>query len=378
MMSRVVKAATAFVCAASVLAPLPARADVSEAQALSAGLMRPANAELQQALSQIRDDRVAQANPVGTPQRPLRRPALPQGFTYTLDANVTWPYGNVGYNAHLPGGLDAVAGYAFSRTNRLQVGYYELSEYPVGFSNANVPFYLQGFTGPGTTLPGSSLGYQSTGNVDATVKNKLLTVLDQNLITIGRVPIVISPTYLARWGTIGGHSDEQLIEFNGFPTLVRLRTVQHYLIPVTLPFLATPKMFGTYTIAPEWLVHQAGVQQTNHAQTFQLLYLEYRANAKTTFYVQPSMLVDYLPSDPYPEHVPTIIAGIAHRFNKTVFVQLNAMTGASTNRSPYGVTALTCQRLPCTSDLVVPSLGGLHAAQVQIQAGIGSPSVIPL
>jgi hypothetical protein len=362
---------TAAVLCALSLTPSPVRADVPEADAISAGLVRPANAGLQEALHALRTDQVAQANPVGIPQAPLSAPALPQGFKYTVDVNMTWPYGNPGFNANLPGGIDATASYAFSRTNRLAVGYYELSEYPVGFSNVTVPFFLQGLAGP--------VGAASTGNFDATIKNKLFTAIDQNLIVIGhRVPIVISPTYLSRTGTVGGHSDEQLIEFNGFPTLVRLRTVQHYLIPVTLPFLSTPKMFGSVSVAPEWLVHLAGVNQTNHAQLFELAYLEYRANKRTTFYVQPSRLIDYLPSDPYPEYVPTVIAGVAYHFTPLTFVQMNAMTGAATNRSPYGVTALTCQRTPCSGNLVAPSLGGLHAAQVQVIFGIGSPSVLPL
>jgi hypothetical protein len=375
MMSRVVIGAAAFTCAASVLAPLCAPADVPEARAISAGVIRSTNAELQQALQQLRDDEVAQANPIGTPQQPLRKPALPQGFSYTLDANVTWPLGNVGFNANLPGGMDVVAGYAFSRTNRLQLGLYQISEYPVGFSNNTVPFYLQGLTAPGT---GPALGMQSTGNADATVKNNVYIATDQNLFTIGKVPIVISPTYFARTGTIGGHSDEQTIEFNGFPTTVRLRTAQSWLIPVTLPFLSTPKMFGTVSVAPEWLLHLSGVNQTNHAQLFELLYLEYRANPKTTFFVQPSRLIDYLPSDPYPEWVPTFITGVSHRFTPWSFVQMSWLTGAATNRSPYGVTALTCQHVPCTPSAIVPSLGGLHAAQAEIQFGLGTPSVVPL
>ncbi len=370
----------AAVCALSALVPLPARADIADARALEAGLIAPTNAALQRALQQIKEDgqHVAQAEPVGVPERPLRRPGLPQGLTYTLDVNVGWPYGNVGFNAHLPGGMDAVVGYAFSRTNRLQVGYYELSEYPVGFSNVTVPFYLQGVTGPGVNVPGASLPPMSTGNVDVTVKNKLFTAIDQNLFTIGRIPIVISPTYLARTGTVGGHTDETLIEFNNFPTVVHLRTVQEYLLPVTLPFLSTPRMFGTATLAPQWLVHMAGVNQTNHMQLFELLYLEYRASKKTTFFIQPSRLINYLPSDPYPENTPTMIYGVSHRFTPWAFVQLTGQTGGATNRSPYGITALTCQRLPCNPNQVAPSLGGLHAAQAQIQFGIGSPSVIPL
>ncbi len=218
-----------------------------------------------------------------------------------------YPLSNVGFNAGDPGGMDAGFGYAFDRTHRITAGYYEIQQVPVGFSNKNVPFYLQGFTGPGSNLPGASLGTVNTGVVDATTKDKIFQVGLQNLFVIGnKLPIVITPTYLAHTATIGGHSDEQLIEFNGFPTTVRLRTEQEWLLPVTLPFLSTPRMFGTFTAAPQWLVHPGGVNQTNHVQLFLLGYLEYRANKQTTFFVQPSRLVQYNPVDPYPEYTPDL------------------------------------------------------------------------
>ncbi|MGP6159702.1 MAG: hypothetical protein ACLPYS_19760 [Vulcanimicrobiaceae bacterium] len=361
-------ASFAFLCAFALLAPQLARADGIEAGALRTALLDPAAAALQRLHDETDSPLVAQANPIGQPRAPLRQPALPQGLSYTLDFSMTFPYGDPGYNAGLPGGIDAVVGYGFSRTQRLQVGYYELPEAPIGFTGSVVPLYVQGIASPiGTIRP----------NIDPTVKNNILSVVDQNLFTLfGKLPIVISPSYLARWGTVGGHSDVQQIEFDGFPTTVRLRTMQAYLLGVTLPFASSPRIFGTYTIAPQWLVHPAGVNQTNHAQLFQLLYLEYRASKQTTFFFQPSMLIDYLPSDPYPEHVPTWIVGASYKFTKWTFVQIDSLWGAATNRSPYGVTAVTCISLPCTN--VAPSLGGLHSAQIQLQFGIGSPSVIPL
>ncbi len=127
----------------------------------------------------------------------------------------------------------------------------------------------------------------------------------------------MTPTYLTHTATVGGHSDEQLIEYNGFPTVVRLRTEQEYLVPVTLPFLATSKMFGTLTFAPQWLVHPAGVNQTNHVQLFTLGYLEYRASPSTTFFVQPSRLVQYNPVDPYPEYTPSLDLRALASFHET-------------------------------------------------------------
>jgi hypothetical protein len=366
---------------------LSARADVSEANALSAGLVAPANASLQRALHDIKENQkleaakdVAQANPPGTPQAPLRRPSLPQGFTYNVDVSFAYPLSNVGFNAGDPGGMDIGFGYAFSRTQRLTAGYYEIQQVPVGFSNVNVPFYLQGFTGPGSNLPNASLGTVNTGVVDATTKDKIMQIGLQNLFVIAKkLPIVITPTYLTHTAKIGGHSDEQLIEYNGFPTTVRLRTEQEYLLPVTLPFLATPRMFGTFTAAPQWLVHRAGVNQTNHPQLFLLGYLEYRANPSTTFFVQPSRLVQYNPVDPYPEYTPSLIYGLSHHFTKQTFVQMTVLEGGATNtNNQWGIVSLTCQRLPCRQNQVAPQFAGLHAAEVQVQFGFGSPTVIPL
>lgn len=387
MMRRVSAAACALVCAAAVFAPVTARADGSEANALSAGLLAPANASLQRALQDINANRkleasrdVAQANPVGTPQAPIHRPSLPQGFTYNLDVSFAYPLSNVGFNAGDPGGVDAGFGFSLGRSQRITAGYYEIQQVPVGFSNKNVPFYLQGFTGPGSNVPGASLGTVNTGVVDATTKDKIFQVGLQNLFVLGnKVPIVITPSYLAHTATIGGHTDEQLIEYNGFPTTVRLRTEQEWLLPVTLPFLATPRMFGTFTAAPQWLVHRAGVNQTNHAQLFLLGYLEYRANKATTFFVQPSRLIQYNPVDPYPEYTPSIIYGLSHHFTPHTFVQMTVIEGGATNyNNQLGIVSLTCQRLPCNQNQVVPQFAGLKATSVQVQFGLGSPTVVPL
>lgn len=382
MMSRVLTTACALVCAAAVLAPLPARADVSEARAISAGLIEPTTAELQRALQQMKDDReVAQANPVGAPQAPIRKPSLPQGFTYNVDASIAYTTNNPGYNANDPGGIDVGFGYAFSRTNRLQAGYYEIQQVPLGFSNKNVPFYIQGFTGPGTALAGIT---QNTGVVDVTTKDQILTLVDQNLFTIGHganaIPIVISPTYLAHTAKIAGGSDDRgPIMYNGFPQYgIKQRTEQEWILPVTLPFLATPRMFGTATAAAQWLNHRNGLNQTNKAQIFLLGYLEYRASKSTTLFVQPSRLIQYNPPDVYPQHVPTLIYGLSHHFTPQTFVQMTVLEGGPSNYQELGITSLTCQRLPCNSSNTYPTLGGLKASEVQIQFGIGSPTVIPL
>ena len=385
-MRRVLGTACALVCAATIFSPLSARADVAGASAMNAGLLEPANASLQRVLQDIKTERDAAArdvaaNPAGTPPAPVRRPSLPQGFSYNVDVSFAYPLSNVGFNAGDPGGMDAGFAYGFDRTHRLTVGYFEIQQVPVGFSNQNVPFYLQGFTGPGTDLPGTSLGTVNTGVVDATTKDKIFQVGLQNLFVIGgKLPIVITPTYLAHTANVGGHSDTQLVETaSGFPAVVRLRTEQEWLLPVTLPFLATPRMFGTFTVAPQWLNHRSGLNQTNKAQLFMLGYLEYRANRQTTFFVEPSRLVAYNPVDPYPEYTPTLIYGLSHHFTPQTFVQMTVVEGGATNyNNQWGITSLTCQRLPCNTSQVAPNFAGLHAATVQIQFGIGTPTVLPL
>ncbi len=367
------------VCLASVFAPLAASADISDSDALRVQLVQPANEAIEAKIAAQKAARqTAQANPVGTPEKPLRRPGLPGGLTYNVDLSIAAPVSNPGFNTGDPGGLDAGIGYGFTPENRVQAGYYEIQQVPLGFANKTVPFYIQGFTGPGTTVP-QAQSFANTGNVNVTTKDKIFTVLDQNLILLaGKLPIVISPTYLAHSANVGGYGDSQLVESpSGFATVLHTRTEQEYILPVTIPFLSTPRFFGTLTGASQWLVHTAGFNQSNHPQFFGLAYLEYRASRSTTFFVQPSRLVQYDPSDPYPQYTPTIIYGLSHHFTKHTYIQATVLEGGGTNY-PLGITALTCQRLPCGPAQVAPTIGGFKASEVQVQFGIGSPTVIPL
>jgi len=357
------------VLGALVSQPLPALADDALARATNSSIIIPANAELRAIM--------AQAVPVGTPEKPIRAPGLPTGFTYTLDASIAYSEGKTGA-AHnsLPGGMDAVIGYGFNSHNRLQAGYYQVQEYPFGFNTGTVPVFLQGL--------GAPIGTQNLAlaGTDVTTKDKLFTVSDQNLFLIAhKLPIIISPTYIVRAANVGGTGDSQVIEINGFPQTVHLRSDQTYLLPVTLPFLSTPRMFGTVTAAGEWNVNLNGANAApNKMQIFELAYVEYRFSKKTTLFIQPSRLVDYLPPDPYPEYIPTMIWGISHKFTKSTFVQVLAETGTPSNRQTLGITSLTCLQIAPNGQCAtaVPSLSGLRATQVQVQFGIGSPSVIPL
>ncbi len=361
----------ALLAAATALVPaVPAVAD--EAQAVGAAIGGSATTALRDAL---RGDTQAQAVPVGHPEAPLSSPSLPQGLTYTLDLSMAKAQGNTGFNNAnaLPGGFDAVVGYAFSKHFRLTGGYYTFQEYPLGFDTGTVPVYAQGLANPVATQDLHQL------QTNATVDNRIFVAQAQTLITFARkFPIVITPTYLARTGSIGGGSDLMPLQVNGpgsgYAALVHYRTVQEYLLAVTIPILSTPRFFATITAAPQWDVALTGVQTTNHAQIFELAYLEFRATKHLTLFVQPSRLVNNLPTDQTPQFIPTFIYGVNYKITPWSFAQVAFSTGTPSNRSTLGIQALTVQ----SPTVVAPTLGGLKATQIQFQIGLGSPSVIPL
>ncbi len=365
--------AAALVAALPALAPAPAAADISDVYGTS--IVRSANTAIKAALAHEHETD-AQARPIGETEKPLAAPGLPAGLTFQYDLSMAKSEGNTGYRNGLPGGMDGLIGYGFSPHFRLQAAYYDFQEYPLGFDTGTVPLYLQGVGPIGTTN-------LATDPIDVTTKNNIVVLQAQTLFTIAhKLPIVITPTYIARSGTLGGHTDFTQIEINGFPQTVPLRHVQYYLAAVTIPLLSTPKFFGTITAAPQWNVNVYPWQQ-NHAQIFELAYLEFRATKHVTLFVQPSRLVNNLPNDITAQYIPTFIYGVAYKINKYAFAQLVASTGTPSNRSQLGITAVTLQQVPDSlapppPSAVAPTIGGLKATQIQLQIGIGSPSVIPL
>jgi hypothetical protein len=376
---------------------LPARAD--DAILLNQNLVTPANNALKEALKAEKDARqakadaaaalataadapkqTAQARPIGEPEAPALDAALVKGLNYTLDFSSAWPLGNTGHNnVTMPGGMDAVLAYGFSKHVRLFTSYYEVQEFPLGFDNGIVPVYLQGLGPPIAT---QNLNQQQ---IDVTTKDKFFITLLQNLVIFGPklplpLPVIISPGYITRTASIAnaGNGDTQTIMINGFPQTVHLRSAQVKLVSFTVPFLSSPRFFGSVTLAPQWNMNICCAQQTNHMQLLQLLYLEYRLSHNSTVFLQPSHVPAYLAPDPYPEHLASWIYGIAHNFTKNTFVQGTVSTGTPTNVKQLGITSLTCLQLPCAPSQIAPSLGGLKATQVQLIFGIGTPTVVPL
>jgi hypothetical protein len=398
MLKSLVRTSAAFLVALSFgMSIVPANADTSEA--LSTGVVSGANSAIRSAMvkkqpqsltkrSDGQSTNVAQVPPVS--QQPVggaQQAGLPTGLTYFVDASEAKPWGDIGdKNKWLPGGVDAMLGWGFNPTTRVVASYYELQHYPYGFNSGTVPTYLPPAfpKTPGLNPSPTNLADQ---NLDLTTKDKFLLFSFEKLFLLGDVknipiPLVVSPTYVARYSMIAQSGDgSDVVPFvdqvTGQPvTGVNTRTAQYYSVAFTLPFLKSPKFFGTYTAAPTWLTHLNGVNETNHAQIYQILYLEYNINRDLRLFYEPQLSRDYLPTDYYPQHLAAYFLGVTQRVGKYGFVQAVLNSGGPTNYSPYGVSYFQCYALPCSKN-TVPAIGGLKATQIQIQYGVGSPVVLP-
>jgi hypothetical protein len=334
---------------------------------------------------------VAQATPAA---RPAHFPLWPLGLEYTVDASMAWSFGKTGApSSGLPGGMDVVFRYSWAPNNRLVIGYYDLQEYPLGFDTGSVPLYVQGAATP---IPGGA--NLAATPVNATVQNHLIIAhWDQIFWTklMGQdFPLILSPTYTHRWGSIGGGTDYLPVEINGFPYMEHYRTGDFLALGLTfpVPLLTQPKhhLLTTYTIGPQWATTPQGANQTNTAQLVQILHMIWHPTPQIKIDLQPSLYPNLLPTDQWPQHYFTMIYSAAYSFGKfdaygrptspypVPFIQGTISMGGAMNESPYGIAALYCQNVANCAASSVPQLGGNHAAQFQLKFGIGRPTVIPL
>jgi hypothetical protein len=339
---------------------------------------------------------VAQAPPV--PQRKIGPVmALPgERFTYMAAFSAANPYGNIGSygKGWLMGGTDLSVGYHFNWSTRLLVSMFQLQHWPEGFNSGLVPVYLAGFRNPvgcADLSDGTACGPGTGRNINVATKdtfgvfmlNKLFVIKSDKLP--GPLPIVITPTYVARGGIIAfapGHNDVVPFTYNlpdGPVENIPVRTAQYYAVAITLPFLKTPKMFATLTVAPQWLVHTAGANVGNSMQLPQVLYFEYTPTRTTTLFFEPQSARDYLPTDPYPEHLFAYFLGVSQRLTRYSFVQAVINSGNPTNLGPDGVVGIKCLTVQQTiNNACGLAIGGLKATQLQLEFGVGSPNVFPL
>jgi hypothetical protein len=388
---------------------MPASADTSEA--LSESVVSGANTAIRNAMDaqqqpktvvkrqasdvQSASPTVAQVPPVN--QQPVGgnvQQGLPTGLTYFGDFSVAFPMGNIGAGSKgLPGGMDGMAAWGFSPDSRVLVSYYDLQHYPEGFNSGTVPLYLpKGLPASScVNLDGVAANGCSAEDLDMATEDHFLIASYEQLFTAAKVkgrkiPLVVTPTYVARWSQIAqsGTAGSDMVPFidpeNGqVVSGVSTRSAQYWSVAVTAPFLKTPRMFGTFTVAPTWLNHPNGVNETNHAQLYQILYLEYNLTRATRFFLEPQVSRDYLPTDPYPQHLAAYFLGATQRVGNQGFVQLVLNSGGPTNYSPYGISYFQCNALPCSANNnTAPRIGGLKATQIQLQFGLGSPVVLPI
>jgi hypothetical protein len=401
MLKSLTRASAALLVAVSFgIYAVPANAD-GNGEALATGVVSGANIAIKNAMDAHKQQSqpltkradgqsttIEQVPPIN--QQPVgsqpQQQGLPTGLTYFADASIAKPYGDIGSKTNwLKGGIDAMAAYGFDPTTRLVASYYELQHYPYGFNSGTVNTYLPPAfpLAPGINPSPTNLAAQ---NLDLSTKDKFLLLSVEKLFVIPlkdrALPIVVTPTYVARYSEInqsGNNSD--VVPFvnqqTGAPiTDVNTRTAQYDSVAFTIPFLKTPRMFGTFTVAPTWLVHLSGVNQENHAQLYQILYLEYNATKTLRFFLEPQSSRDYLPTDYYAQHLNAYFAGVTQRVGKYGFIQAVLNSGGPSNYSPYGVKYFQCYALPCGPN-TVPAIGGLKATQLQLQFGVGSPVVLP-
>lgn len=398
MLKSLTRVSAALLIAASFgFSCVPAHADMSEA--MTTGVVSGANTAIRNAMSQqtpqpqLRQQPVAQVPPVN--QQPVGGQTvqgLPTGITYFGDFSIAYPMGDIGTASGkwLHGGMDGMISYGFSPYSRVVASYYDLQHYPYGFNSGTVPLYLPGgLSGAGcVNLNGTRAGGCSPENLDMSTEDHFLLLSYEQLMTVGKVkgrkiPLVITPTYVSRWSQIdaSGIASSDVVPFvdpvNGLPVEgVATRSAQYWSLAFTLPFLKTPRMFGTFTAAPTVLNHTNGVNLTNNPQIYQILYLEYSATQKLRLFLEPQVSRDYLPTDPYPQHLAAYFLGATQRIGSNDYIQLVLNSGGPTNYSPYGIKYFQCYALPCSAN-TVPAIGGLKATQIQLQFGIGSPVVLP-
>ncbi|MGB9651344.1 MAG: hypothetical protein WCB01_06035, partial [Candidatus Cybelea sp.] len=226
---------------------------------------------------------VAQAPPVSQP--PVRAIELPgDRIIWMLDFSMATPYGNIGSygkQGWLMGGMDAVLGYKVNWSTKILASMFQIQHWPYGFNSGTAPVYLAGFQNPvgcADLSNGNACGPGTGRNINVRTKDTFGVFMLQKMFLIksdklpGPVPVIITPTYVARGGQIGfSPNNNDVVPFtynlpDGPVVNIPVRTAQYYAVAITLPFLKTPKMFGTFTIAPQWLVHTAGANVGNSMQ----------------------------------------------------------------------------------------------------------------
>jgi hypothetical protein len=385
---------------AILISALPAAAD-GFGDVFEKSIIPSANDAIKSVMSRPKPQKqgspIAQAPPVSQPPVGPTIELPGDRFTYMVDVSMATPSGDIGSygkQGWLMGGMDALLGYKLNWSTKIVASMFQLQHWPYGFNTGTEPVYLAGFQNPvgcADLSGGDACGPGAGRNINVRTKDTFGVFMLQKLFTIkpdvlpGPIPVVISPTYVARGGQIGfSPSNNDVVPFtynlpDGPVEDIPVRTAQYYALAITLPFLKTPKMFATFTVAPQWLVHTAGANVGNSMQLPQVLYLEYTPLRGTTLFFEPQSARDYLPTDPYPEHLIAYFLGVSQRLTKYAFVQAVLNSGGPTNEGPDGIIGIKCLTVQqAINNACGLAIGGLRATQLQLQFGVGSPNVFPL
>ncbi len=287
--------------------------------AIKSVMMRPAATPQPTPAAALGDGSVAQSPPGSLHRGPKME--LPGGrFEYRFDVNTAYPYGNIGSygKGWLMGGIDASVGYGFNWSTRLIASMFQLQHWPYGFNSgthaglsgrfpkprrlcrprrtaiAAAPAPAATSTCARRTRSASSCFRRCSSSGPTSCRARCRSSSRR------RTSCAAARSASLRTTTTSCRSPITCptVRSSTFP----LRTAQYYAVGITLPFLKTPKMFGTFTMAPQWLVHTAGANVGNSMQVRQVVYLEYTPLRGTTLFFEPQSSRDYLPTDPYPEH----------------------------------------------------------------------------
>ena len=252
---------------------------------------------------------------------------------YTLDFSVAYPSATSARTetdgcraAPMPS-----SGTAFDPTTRLVANFYDLQHYPVGFnsgtSSAVSAVRLSALTGRESELCG--LERQDSPRARASLrkstsrrKTSSRCSCFEKLFYVGnfkgrRCPIVISPTYVSRWS----RSPLRTETATSYRSSIcrRCAALQHQhahgagiFARVHAPFLKTPKMFGTFTVAPTWLVHTAGLEpgKSRRSSIRSFIWNTRRQRARRSSSSRRARAI-ICPTDPYAQHLDAYFLGVS-------------------------------------------------------------------
>ena len=99
-------------------------------------------------------------------------------------------------------------------------------------------------------------------------------------------------------------------------------------------FLKVAEVFGHVHAGANVVSHLNGVNLHNLAQLYQSADPEYSVNKNLRLFYEPQSSRDYLPTDPYAQHLIAYFFGATQRLGKSAYVQFVLNSGGPTESQP--------------------------------------------